>query len=353
MILYKLFIKKVWGVMIKECIKKLVVNQDLTIGEAKRAMDEVLDGGAVPAQIAAFLVALRMKGETIDEITGCALTMKEKAAHIHPKAGNYIDFVGTGGDGANTFNISTTSAFVISACGVPVAKHGNRAVSSRSGSADVLEALGVNIMIAPEQAQKCVDEINLGFMFARTFHKFMSTAAGVRSELNIRTVFNILGPISNPSDAKSQVIGVFDPKLAAPIAGAMLNMGVERALVMSGMDDGMDEFSISGATAVSEIKGGAVTDYVLTPEEIGLPRYDAEEIRGGNAEENAKYTLGILEGRDRGAKRDIVLFNAAAGLYVGGAAPSVRDGVAVAAEAIDSGEAKRQLDRLVKITNSF
>jgi anthranilate phosphoribosyltransferase len=336
--------------MIKECIKKLVVNQNLTVSEASLAMDEVLDGGATPAQISAFLTALRMKGETIDEITGCALTMKKKAAHIHPKAGNYIDFVGTGGDGADTFNISTTSAFVISACGVPVAKHGNRAISSRSGSADVLEALGVNILISPEQAQKCVDEINLGFMFAKTFHKFMSTAALVRSELNIRTVFNILGPISNPSDAKAQVIGVFSPSLTAPIAGAMLNMGVEKGLIMSGIEDGMDEFSISGETAVSEIKSGKVINYNITPEDVGLPRYPAEEIKGGNAEVNAKFTIDILEGREKGAKRDIVLFNAAAGIYVGGKTESVKDAVKLAEIAIDGGAARKQLDKLIEIS---
>jgi anthranilate phosphoribosyltransferase len=232
-----------------------------------------------------------------------------------------------------------------------VAKHGNRAISSKSGSADVLEALGVNIMMRPETAQACVEEIGLGFMFAKTFHKFMSHAAQVRSELNIRTIFNILGPISNPSDAKAQVIGVFDPALTHPIAGAMRNMGVESGLVMSGIDDGMDEFSISGPTAVSEIRDGKVTDYVLTPEDIGLTRYDAQLVKGGDAQTNARYTLDILDGGEQGAKRDIVLYNAAAGIYAGGGANSLREGVALAAEALDSGKAKRQLEKLIAFSN--
>ena len=336
--------------MIKSAIQKLVVKQDLTKEEAMQAMDMVLDNGATYAQISAFLTSLRMKGETIDEITGCALTMKHKAAHIHPTVSGYIDLVGTGGDGINTFNISTTSAFVVAAAGVPVAKHGNRAISSRSGSVDLLEALGVNVMLEPEQVEQCVEAIGLGFMFAKTFHKSMKHAALVRSELGIRTIFNILGPISNPSDAKTQVIGVFDKALTNPLAHAMMNMGVERGFVMN--CEGIDEFATVGANQVSEIKDGLVMDYVLPPEHLGFERASVEDIRGGTAVENAQITRDILGGA-KGPKRDTVLLNAGASIYAGRRADTIAQGIEMAREAIDSGAALKKLEQVIEMSNSI
>ena len=336
--------------MIQQAIKKIIQFQDLTIEEAKQAMDEVLDGGATPAQVSAFLIGLRMKGESIDEITGCALTMKQKASHIKPRVGGYLDCVGTGGDGANTFNISTTASFVIAAAGVPIAKHGNRAFSSRSGSAVLLEELGVNIMLEPEKVQQCVEETGIGFMFARTFHKYMKTASQVRAELKVRTIFNILGPISNPSDAKYQFIGVFDPKLTHPLASAMAKMGVMDGMVMCGVDNGMDEFSTLGETRVAEIKNGEVLCYTATPEQYGLPRAAAADIQGGTARENAKITRDILEGQ-AGPKRDIVVLNAGASIYCAGRADSVRQGVLMAQKALDSGRALEKLNALIKRSN--
>lgn len=336
----------------KETIKKLVARQDLTTAEAAHAMDLVLDGGATAAQIAAFLTALRMKGETIDEITGCAATMKAKASHIKPQVSGYIDCVGTGGDSTNTFNISTTAAFIIAGAGIPIAKHGNRAISSRSGSADLLEELGVNIMLEPEQTQACVEQIGIGFMFARTFHKYMKTASQVRSELGVRSVFNILGPISNPSDAKCQVIGVFDKNLVNPLANAMKNMGVQQGMVMSGMDDGMDEMSTLGATAVSEIRDGTVTDYITFPEDFGLPRAKTEDIRGGTAKENAVYTMEILQGV-HGPKRDIAVLNAGAAIYCAGRTQSIAAGISLAQETLDNGRAMEKYKQLAALSNSF
>ncbi len=336
--------------MIKKVIQKLIQDQNLNADEARAAMNEVLDGGATPAQISAFLIALRMKGETVEEIAGCAEMLKEKAQEIRPKAKGYIDCVGTGGDGTNTFNISTTAAFVIAGAGVPIAKHGNRAISSRSGSADVLEALGVDIMVSPEIVQKCVDEIGIGFMFARTFHQSMKAVSQVRSELNVRTIFNILGPLSNPSGAECQVIGVFDRALAEPLAHVMMHMGVKSGLVVSGVSDGMDEFSTLGESAVSEIKNGQVKSYILTPEQVGLQRAAESDIIGGNAEENALYTLNILRG-EKGAKRDIVLYNAGAAIYAAGKVNSIADGIKAAQEVIDSGKALEKLNLLIALTN--
>lgn len=335
--------------MISEAIKKITSFENLTFNEAKAAMDDIFSGNATPAQISAFLIGLKMKGETIDEIGGCAATMRDKADGIRPR-GNYIDCVGTGGDGANTFNISTTCAFVISAAGVPVAKHGNRAISSKSGSADVLETLGVNITANQETVKKCVEEIGVGFMFARTFNPCMKYVNGVRGELGIRTIFNILGPLSNPSGAKIQVIGVFDKNLTEPIANAMLKTGIERGMVMSGVEDGLDEFSTYEDTQVSEIKDGKVITYTVSPEQFGIKRALSEDIKGGSAEENAKITLDILNGK-QGAQRDIVLLNSAAAIYCGGKASSIEDGLLKAAEAIDSGRAAKQLELLAKLSS--
>lgn len=338
--------------MIKEAIAKLITGENLTMEEARKATDDILSDRATNAQISAYLIALRMKGETVDEIVGCAVTLKEKASHIKPKCGKYVDFVGTGGDGTNTFNISTTAAFVIAAAGIPVAKHGNRAISSRSGSADVLEKLGVNIMLEPNQVEQCVEKAGIGFMFARTFNKSMKNVGIVRSELGIRTVFNVLGPLSNPSDAPMQVVGIYDRSLTNPLANVMLKMGVERGMVVNGISNGMDELSTVSETAVSEIKDGKVIDYVISPEELGLKRVDESEILGGTADENAEITLNILKG-EKSAKRDIVLLNAAAAIYCGGKAESLKDGIAVAAEIIDSGKAYEKYRNLVDVSNSF
>lgn len=333
----------------KEAIDIVVKGNNLSIEEAMDVMNLIMEGISTPVQTASFLTALRMKSETLDEMIGCAKVLQQKASHISPKSGNYIDLVGTGGDGANTFNISTTTVFVVAAGGVPVAKHGNRSVSSKSGSADVLEELGVNIMLEPEMVQKCVDEIGIGFMFAQKFIPKMKNVSPVRKEMGIRTIFNILGPLSNPSGAKAQVIGVFNPKLTEPYAQAMRALGVERAVVMHGMD-GMDEFTVSSDTVVSEIKDGRVINYKVTPEQFGFERCLKEQLTGGDKILNAKITKDILTGT-KGAKRDIVLLNSAYGLYAGGAVKTIEDGIELAKEMIDSGKAMQKLEQLIEFTN--
>lgn len=338
--------------MISRYIKKLSEGENLSYEEAKDAMDAVLDGGATPTQISGYLMALRMKGETIDEISGSAAMMNSKAVGITPDVDDYVDCVGTGGDGTNTFNISTTAAFVIAGAGAKTAKHGNRAVSSKCGSADVLEGLGVNIMIQPEQVKECVEKIGIGFMFARTMHPCMKTVSGVRSELKIRTIFNILGPLSNPSNAKHQVIGVFSEDLTHPIANAMKNLGVTAGMAVCGVDNGMDELSIIGKTKISEVKDGKVIDYYLAPEDVGLSRALEDEIKGGTVEENVKITLDILNG-EKGARRDIVVLNAGAAIYTTGIADTIEEGVRLAEKAIDSGKALEKLNLLRDMTNSF
>lgn len=328
----------------KQAIQKVVDRQDLSREEAKEVMELLLTGAASQAQIGAFLTALRMKGETVDEIVGLASVLGGKAEHIHPK-GNYIDLVGTGGDCTFSFNISTTSAFVAAAAGVPVAKHGNRSISSKSGAGDVLEALGVNIMMEPEQVERCVNEIGIGFMFAQTFNKSMRFVGQARSEMGIRTVFNILGPLANPSGAKGMVVGVYDPSLTETIASVLGLLGVEHAISVSGRDH-MDEITLSAPTVISEYKDGKVKTYEFTPEQVEFMTVDLEELQGGTAEENAQITRAILTGEERGPKRDIVLLNAAAAIYVGGKADSILEGIPLAAEAIDEGRALRVLEQL-------
>jgi anthranilate phosphoribosyltransferase len=334
----------------KDYIEKVVSRQNLTEEEARGAMKLMLEGEATQAQIAAFLTALRMKGETLDELVGLASVLRDKADTISPKCDNYVDLVGTGGDRTFTFNISTTSSFVVAAAGLPVAKHGNRSISSKSGAGDVLEALGVNIMAEPELVQKCVEEVGIGFMFAQLFNKSMKYVGQARKEMGIRTVFNILGPLANPSRAKNMVVGVYDPALTERIAEAMSRLGVERALVVSGCDN-MDEITLTGETTVSEIKAGKVATYKITPEQFGLKRAGLEELRGGDGAANAVITKDILQGKERGAKRDIVLLNAGATLYTGGVASSIADGVKLAAETIDSGKAYEKLEELVRVSN--
>lgn len=335
----------------KEYIAKVADGKNLTEAEAGAAMKIMLEGEATQAQIAAFLTALRMKGETLDELVGLASVLRDKAETISPKVANYVDLVGTGGDCTYTFNVSTTAAFVVAAAGLPVAKHGNRSISSKSGAGDVLEALGVNIMAEPELVQKCVEEVGIGFMFAQLFNKSMKYVGQARKEMGIRTVFNILGPLANPSRAKNMVVGVYNPELTEKIATAMSRLGVERAFVVSGCDN-MDEITLSGATTVSEIKDGRVTTYQITPEQFGIKTASLKELRGGDGVENAEITKNILKGIEKGAKRDIVLLNAGATLYVGGVAESIEAGVKLAAEVIDSGKAYEKLEELVRVSNA-
>lgn len=335
-----------------QAIDTVTKGGNLTRLQAEEVMNLMLGGEATQAQLGSFLTALRMKGESIDEIVGCASVMQQKAEHVAPKVqGEYMDFVGTGGDGANTFNISTTSALVTAAAGVPIAKHGNRAISSRSGAADVLEALGVNIFLEAPQVERCVEEVGIGFMFAQVFNKSMKNVGQARKDMGIRTIFNILGPVSNPSNAKAALIGVYNPSLTEPIAQAMLSMGVKRAMVVSGLD-GMDEITTTTKTVVSEIVDGKVIGYEIDPIDYGIPYATAEELSGGIGEENAKITLDVLSGC-RGAKRNIVLLNAGSAIYVDGKADSIEDGIKLAAEVIDNGLALAKLKELACFTNRF
>ena len=322
----------------KEILAKLVAGNDLSVEEAKKAQEIILTGQATDAQIAAFLTALRMKGETIDEITGLASVLRDKANTIAPKVDKHVDLVGTGGDCTYSFNISTTSAFVVAAAGLPVAKHGNRSISSKSGAGDVLEALGVNISADPDVVSRCVETVGIGFMFAPHFNPAMKYVGKVRKELGFRTVFNTLGPLSNPSRAKAMVVGVYDKNLTETIANAMMNMGVERALVVSG-NDNMDEITLTGATTISEIKDNTVNTYTVTPEQFGFETVELKELQGGDGKVNAQITKDILSGKEKGAKRNIVLLNAGATLYAGGMCSSIEEGIKLAEKIVErSGE---------------
>lgn len=334
----------------KTAIAKVADGQNLTEEEAKRVTDIMLSGEATQSQIAAFLTALRMKGETIEEMVGMASVLREKATTISPKLENYVDLVGTGGDCTNTFNISTTSSFVVAAAGLPVAKHGNRSISSKSGAGDVLESLGVNIMAIPDVVEKNVEEVGIGFMFAQLFNQSMKHVGQARKEMGIRTIFNILGPLANPSRAKKMMVGVYSPSLTEKIATVMMHLGVERAFVVSGQDN-MDEITLTGETTISEIKNGKVETYQITPEQFGFKRCGLDELRGGDGKENAVITRGILSGELQGAKRDSVLLNAGATLFIGGVAETIEQGVKLAAEAIDSGRAIEKLEQLVAMSN--
>ncbi len=335
----------------KEYIAKVADGYDLTEEEAKGVMNEMLSDEATQSQIASFLTAMRMKGEPLEELVGFASILRDKADTISPKVENYVDLVGTGGDCTYTFNISTTASFVVAAAGLPVAKHGNRSISSKSGAGDVLEELGVNIMAEPAVVQKCVEDVGIGFMFAQLFNKSMKYVGQARREMGIRTAFNVLGPLANPSRAKNMVVGVYSPKLTEKIAKAMAQLGVERAFVVSGSDN-MEEITLTGETTISEIKDGTVTTYTVTPEHFGLKKCELKELRGGDGVENARITKAILKGEEKGVKRDIVLLNAGATLYVGGLAKDIEAGVKLAAEAIDSGKAYKVLEALVETSNT-
>ncbi len=328
---------------------RLIEFQNLTQQEAAEAMDIIMSGQATEAQIAEFLTALRMKGETIDEISGLALGMRAKANPV-PDSKDAIDIVGTGGDLASSFNISTTASFVIAAAGVKVAKHGNRSVSSKSGAADVLECLGVKIQSTQEQAKACLDTVGVSFLFAQSYHKSMRFVAPVRGQMGVRTVFNVLGPLTNPAQTDYIVLGVYEKKLLSVMAHVLIQIGIQRAMVVYG-NDRLDEVSISDSTSVAEVRDGQVLEYELTPEQMGLPRGTKEEIVGGTAQENADITKGILNGSITGSKRNIVLLNAGCALYTIGKVASVQEGVSLAAEMIDSGKALEKLQELVTFTN--
>ena len=334
--------------MIREAIIKIVDNQDLTYDEAYQVMNEIMSGQTSPTQNAAFLAALSTKStkaETVDEIAGCAAAMRDHAMKV-PNDLDLLEIVGTGGDGAHSFNISTTSALVAAAGGVKVAKHGNRAASSSCGTADCLEALGVNLDLSPEKCLELLNTVGICFFFAQKYHTSMRYVGAIRKELGIRTVFNILGPLTNPAAPKRQVLGVYDQLLVEPLARVLTSLGVRRGMVVYGQDK-LDELSLSAPTSVCEFEGGNYRSYVLTPEELGLKRCTKEDLRGGAPEENAAITRAILRG-ERGPKRDAVLLNGGAALYIGGKADSLKAGVELAAQLIDSGAADRKLDEFIK-----
>jgi anthranilate phosphoribosyltransferase len=333
--------------MIKEAIKTAVEGNNLTFETAKEAMDEIMRGEATAAQIAAFLTALRMKGESIDEITACATVMRERCTKL-PNETEVLDIVGTGGDCSNTFNISTVTAFVVAAAGVPVAKHGNRSVSSKCGAADFLEALGANINLTAGQSAKVLEKTNMCFMFAPNHHSSMKYAAPVRKEIGARTIFNILGPLSNPASATIQLMGVYDEALVLPLARVLSNLGVRRALVVHG-DDGLDEISLTTTTTVCEVIDGELRQYKLDPQKLGFLYCKPSDLVGGESQENVKIALSVLNG-EKGPKRDIVLLNSAACLYLAGKASSLFDGIEQASMLIDRGLALAKMQEFITAT---
>ena len=334
--------------MIRQAIFKVSKKEDLTYDEAYRTMDEIMSGAASEVQMSSYLTAMAMKGETIDEITASAEAMRNHCIRLLNDV-DALEIVGTGGDGSNTFNISTTSSIVISAAGVPVAKHGNRSASSKCGAADVLEELGVNIQIEPDKSLQCLKENNICFLFAQNYHIAMRYVASVRRELGIRTIFNILGPLTNPAGATMQVLGVYDKELVEPLAKVLNNLGVKSALSVYGID-GMDEISVSDKTCVCEIRDGETKSYEIDPSDFGFEKCSIEDLVGGDPKENARITLDILKGQ-KGPKRNAVVLNSAAGLYVAGAAESIGDGVKIAEDMIDSGKALQQLENFIEFTN--
>lgn len=331
--------------MIKEAIIRLSKKEDLSYSEAQDVMNEIMDGKTSQVQTAAYLTALSLKGETTEEITGSAAGMRQHCVKLLHDM-DVLEIVGTGGDNANSFNISTTSAMVIAAGGVPVAKHGNRAASSKCGAADVLEALGVKITLAPEESARLLREINICFLFAQNYHIAMKYVAPIRKELSIRTVFNILGPLTNPAGANRELMGVYEEALVEPLAQVMSRLGVVSGMVVYGQDR-LDEISMSAPTSVCEIKEGWFQPYEITPERFGYQRCDKSELTGGTPEENAAITRAILAGRERGAKRQAVCLNAGAALYIGGRAETMEAGVRMAEELLDSGAALKKLEEFI------
>jgi anthranilate phosphoribosyltransferase len=334
---------------LKPFIAKVATGRPLTRAEAEAAFDVVMSGAATPAQIGGLLMALRVRGETVEEIAGAVAVMRGKMVTVDAPT-DAVDVVGTGGDGAGSYNVSTCSAFVVAACGVPVAKHGNRALSSKSGAADVLAALGVRIELPPARISRCIDEAGLGFMFAPAHHAAMKHVGPARVELGTRTLFNLLGPLSNPAGVRRQMVGVFDAAWVEPIAQVLATLGSERAWVVHGAD-GLDEISNTGPTKVAELRDGTVRTFEVTPEDVGLPRVSIDALKGGDGAANAAALAAVLDGA-AGAYRDIVLMNAGATLVVAGRAETLSEGVAQAAQAIDSGGARARLDLLVQVSNA-
>ena len=338
-------------IMIKEAISKIVNKEDLTYSEAYEVMNEIMSGNTTATQNAAFLAALSTKSAkagTTDEIAGCAAAMREHATKVVTDM-ELFEIVGTGGDGAHSFNISTTSALVAAAGGMKVAKHGNRAASSKCGTADCLEALGVNIDQDPQKCVELLDKVGMCFFFAQKYHTSMKYVGAIRKELGFRTVFNILGPLTNPGSPKMQLLGVYDEYLAEPLAQVLINLGVKRGMVVYGQDK-LDEISMSAPTTVCEFKDGWYKKYVICPEDFGFTRCTKKDLEGGTPEENAKITRDILNG-EKGHKRNAVLMNAGAALYIGSKADSMKDGIALAAEIIDSGKAVETLDKFIELSN--
>jgi len=349
--------------MIREAIGKIVEGIDLTQEEMVSCMEEIMTGQATQAQVGSFITGLRLKGETVEEITGAAIVMRRKALKIMVK-GNVVDLdrddinidretiidtCGTGGSGTNTFNISTTTAFVVSGAGLKVAKHGNRAVSSQCGSADVIKALGVNIDIPPEKVEQCIKKIGIGFLYAPLFHEAMKYAIGPRREIGIRTIFNLLGPLTNPANANCQVLGVYKAELTDVIANVLKNLGSKRAFVVYGMDT-LDEITVTGKTRVSELKDNKVRTYFIHPKDFGIKQAKLEDIKGGSVEENARIVRDVLDG-EKGPRQDVVLLNASAALVAGGLARDFKDGIRIARLSIESGRAREKLEQLIEFTN--
>jgi len=336
-------------VNIREAIERVIQRADLSETEMEGVMGQIMEGEASPAQIASLITGLRMKGETVPEVVGAARAMRSRARKLSVPGGDCLDTCGTGGDGSFTFNISTAAALVTSGCGLAVAKHGNRSVSSSCGSADVLRELGVNIECAPELVEKCLAEIGVAFFFAPLWHPAMKFAIGPRREIGIRTVFNLLGPLTNPAGATRQLLGVYDSRWVKALAEVLERLGSRRVMVVNSQD-GLDEISLSGITQVAELKEGEIRTYELSPEDFGLPRFELAKIQTRSPQDNARIILGVLSG-EKGPHRDVVLVNAAAALSVGGKAGSVREGVELARASIDSGAAKEKLRKLVEVTN--
>jgi anthranilate phosphoribosyltransferase len=334
-------------IMIREAINKIINKENLSQIEAELTMNEIMSGEVTPAQIASFITALRIKGETIDEITGCATVMREKVTRIKTNADYLVDTCGTGGDGSHTFNISTIAALVAAGAGVRIAKHGNRAISSKCGSADLLKELGVNTDADENRVSKCIDEVGIGFLFAPLLHPAMKHAIGPRREIGIRTIFNILGPLTNPAGAQAQVLGVYDPSLTEPLAHVLRNLGSHHVFVVHG--DGLDEITTTGVTSVTELKDGEIRSFTIKSTDYGITQISKTELIGGTSEENADIALSILGGT-KGAKRDIVLLNASAAIVVGGMASDISEGIRLAEESIDSGKAMEKLEMLKKVS---
>lgn len=333
--------------MIKEAILKLAKKEDIGYETAEKVMDEIMGGEASPVQMSAFLTALSMKGETIEEITACASGMRRHCIRLLNEK-DALEIVGTGGDHANSFNISTVSALVVSAAGIPVAKHGNRAASSKCGAADVLEALGVDITISPEKSKELLDKINICFLFAQNYHIAMKYVAPVRKELSIRTVFNILGPLSNPAGANMELMGVYEEALVKPLAQVLANLGVKKAMVVYGQD-GLDEISMSAPTTVCEMRNGTFTDYVLTPEQFGMKRCKKEDLVGGTPAENARIALDILNGA-KGPKTDAVILNSAAAIYLAKEGITMEQAIEEVRRILESGKAMEQLKQFIRLS---